>query len=99
MTDWLGMTARPEAPRPKLRAAVLARARGAGRRERWSAGRTLAAAAVLVVVVGAWWAGASLRRQHGRRWHQRGQLVRRLLDRSAKQSPHRCQRLRGRRTQ
>ena len=66
MTDWLGMTARPEAPRPELRAAVLARARGAGRRERWSAGRTLAAAAVLVVVVGAWWAGDSLRRQHGR---------------------------------
>jgi len=66
MTDWLGMTARPEAPRPELRAAVLARARGAGRRERWSAGSTLAAAAVLVVVVGAWWAGDSLRRQHGR---------------------------------
>ena len=65
MTDWLGMTPRPEVPRPELRAAVLARARGGRRRPHWVA-RPLAAAAVLLVVAGAGWAGVSLRRLGGR---------------------------------
>ena len=62
MTDWLGMTPRPEVPRPELRAAVLARARGGRRRPRWAVASPLAAAAVLLVVAGAGWAGVSLRR-------------------------------------
>jgi len=65
MTDWLGMTPRPEVPRPELRAAVLARARGGRRRPPWVAS-PLAAAAVLLVVAGAGWAGVSLRRMNGR---------------------------------
>jgi len=59
------MTPRPEVPRPELRAAVLARARGGRRRPRWVAS-PLAAAAVLLVVAGAGWAGVSLRRMNGR---------------------------------
>ena len=68
MTDWLGMTPRPEAPRAELRAEVLARARGGGgrRRLRWAVASPLAAAAVLLVVAGAGWAGVSLRRLGGR---------------------------------
>ena len=65
MTDWLGMTPRPVAPRAELRAEVLARARGAGRRPRWAAATALVAV-VLLVVAGAWWAGVSLRRLGGR---------------------------------
>ena len=69
MTDWLGMTPRPEVPRPELRAAVLARSRGGRRRPQWAVS-PLAAAAVLLVVVGAGWGGVSLRRLGGRvRWH------------------------------
>jgi len=60
MTDWLGMTPRPVAPRAELRAAVLARARGAGRRPRWAIARF--AAAVLLIVAGGWWTSVSLRR-------------------------------------
>ncbi len=66
MTDWLGMTPRPEAPRAELRAEVLARVRGGRRRPRWAVVSPLAAAAVLLVVAGAGWAGLSLRRQSGR---------------------------------
>lgn len=44
MTDWLGMTAHPRAPRPELKAHVLARAY-ASRRSRWP----LAAAAALLL--------------------------------------------------
>ncbi|HYS19939.1 MAG TPA: anti-sigma factor [Gemmatimonadales bacterium] len=50
MSDWLGMSAPPRAPRPELKAQVLVRAaqRRGGRRY----GPWLAAAAVLVVVAG-----------------------------------------------
>ncbi len=65
MTDWLGMTPRPVAPRAELRAAVLTRAHGARQRPRWAAAGRLAAA-VLLVVAGAWWARVSLRRLGGR---------------------------------
>src|SRR5205814_1498681 len=58
-------TPRPEVPRPELRAAVLARSRGGRRRPRWAVS-PLAAAAVLLVVVGAGWAGVSLQRLGGR---------------------------------
>src|SRR5437879_10715181 len=64
MTDWLGITPRPVAPRAELRAAVLARARGARRRPRWAVVRL--AAPVLLIVAGGWWAGVSLRRLGGR---------------------------------
>src|SRR5207247_9928276 len=49
MTDWLGMTPRPEVPRPELRAAVLARSRGGRRPPRCAVSRLAAAAALLVV--------------------------------------------------
>ena len=48
MTDWLGMAASPRAPRPELKARVLARAR-ASRRRPWR----LAVAAALALAVGA----------------------------------------------
>jgi anti-sigma-K factor RskA len=52
MSDWLGMSAPPRAPRPELRERVLTRALLARPRSRWP----LAAAAVLVLAVaGAWW--------------------------------------------
>jgi anti-sigma-K factor RskA len=55
MSDWLGMVARPRMPRPGAKAEVLARARASRRgRPRWPG---LAAAAALVAVGGgAWWA-------------------------------------------
>ncbi len=51
MNDWLGMTPHPRAPRPELRAQVLARAvrAGKGRGVRWA---RFAAAAVLVLSLG-----------------------------------------------
>jgi anti-sigma-K factor RskA len=53
MSDWLGMSASPRAPRPELRERVLARARMPRRRP----GRMMAAAAVLVLALaGTWWA-------------------------------------------
>lgn len=52
--DWLGMAARPRAPRPGLKDEVLARAHAAGHRRRvpWL---PLAAAATLLVALGAGW--------------------------------------------
>ena len=54
MSDWLGMSVPPRAPRPELRERVLSRARLSQRRRSlpW-----IAAAAALVVALGAgWWA-------------------------------------------
>ncbi len=53
MSDWLGMSASPRAPKPELRERVLSRARLQRRRPNsW-----MAAAAVLVLMLGgAWWA-------------------------------------------
>ena len=52
MSDWLGMSAPPRAPRPELRERVLSRALLGRRRSRWP----LVAAAVLVLGLGgAWW--------------------------------------------
>jgi anti-sigma-K factor RskA len=59
MTDWLGMIPNPRAPRPALKAQVLARALQPLTGRRWR----LAAAAVLVaaaVGAGAWWAGTTI---------------------------------------
>ena len=54
MSDWLGMAARPRAPRRELKAQVLARARERrGRGGRWSV-RLAAAAGLLLVAGGAW---------------------------------------------
>ena len=51
MTDWLGMSARPRAPRPDLRERVMARALRGRPRATWP----LAAAALLVLgIAGAW---------------------------------------------
>jgi hypothetical protein len=54
MTDWLGMLAAPQTPRPELKGRVLARALAP--RRRW--GGRLAAAALITLAVagGAWWA-------------------------------------------
>jgi hypothetical protein len=54
MTDWLGMAARPRAPRPELKAQVLARA-FASRRRRW---RLALAAGLALAVVGGGGGGA-----------------------------------------
>jgi len=53
MSDWLGMSARPRAPRPELKAQVLARALARRRGSRWSV--WLAAAAGLLLLVGGAW--------------------------------------------
>ena len=60
MSDWLGMSAPPRAPRPELKAQVLARAsqRRSGRRY----GPWLAAAAVLLLVAGGGGASWAYRR-------------------------------------
>lgn len=49
MIDWLGMAARPQSPRPELKARVLARATASSGRARWP----IAAAALLVLGLGA----------------------------------------------
>jgi anti-sigma-K factor RskA len=52
MSDWLGMSVPPRAPRPELRERVLSRAR----LPRRSPNRMLAAAAILVLALaGTWW--------------------------------------------
>lgn len=55
MSDWLGMAARPRAPRPELKGQVLARAldQRRGRWRRWST--ALAVAAGLLLVAGGAW--------------------------------------------
>ena len=54
MSDWLGMSVPPRAPRPELRERVLSRARLQPRRH---PGAWIAAAAALVLALGAgWWA-------------------------------------------
>jgi hypothetical protein len=68
MSDWLGMSAPPRAPRPELKAQVLGRAsQGRGGR-RYGPSPWLAAAAVLLVVAGgASWAYRRLRALEGER--------------------------------
>jgi hypothetical protein len=73
MSDWLGMSARPQAPRPELRARVLGRAleRQRVRGVRWRGGAGLAVAAVMVLIAGAVWgyrALTTLRGERDRLW-------------------------------
>jgi anti-sigma-K factor RskA len=60
VTDWLGMLASPQPPRPELKGRVLARALTP--RRRWREGRPLAAAALVLLALGggAWWASRTI---------------------------------------